>query len=42
MSWGRDSDTQTVDRALDLVIANQEIGSALEAAFGSMPDFRIS
>ncbi len=39
---GSDSDTQTVDRALDIVIANQEIGTAIAAAFGSMPDFRLS
>ena len=35
------SDTQTVDRALDVIIANQEIGAAVEAAFGSMPDFKV-
>lgn len=39
---GSDSDTQTVDRALDIIIANQEIESAIEAAFGSMPDFRAT
>jgi hypothetical protein len=39
---GSDSDTQTVDRALDIVIANQEIESAIEASFGSIPDFRAT
>jgi hypothetical protein len=39
---GSDTDTQTIDRALDMVIANQEIGSAIEAVFGSMPDFGVS
>ena len=39
---GSDSDTQTVDRALDIIIANQEIESAMEAAFGSMPNFRVT
>ena len=38
---GSDSDTQTVDRALDVIIANQEIGSAIETVFGSLPDFEV-
>ncbi len=38
---GSGSDTQTVDRALDVVIANQEIRTAIDNAFGSMPDFRL-
>ena len=36
------SDTQTVDRALDVIIANQEIRVAIDNAFGSIPDFKPS
>lgn len=38
---GSESDSQTVDRALDVIIANQEIGAAMEGVLGSMPDFKI-
>jgi hypothetical protein len=33
------NDTQTVDEALSMVIANKEIEKAIKNLFGSMPDF---
>ena len=33
------NDTQTVDEALSMVIANKEIEKAIKDLFGSMPDF---
>ncbi len=36
---GAKNDTQTVDEALSMVIANKEIEKAIKNLFGSMPDF---
>ena len=36
-----ETDTRVVDQALELVIANHEIASALEQSFGSLPGFRV-
>ncbi len=33
------NDTQTVDEALSMVIANKEIEKAIKNLFGTMPDF---
>ena len=33
------NDTQTVDEALSMIIANKEIEKAINNLFGSMPDF---
>ncbi|MBS1258091.1 MAG: hypothetical protein MAG551_01144 [Candidatus Scalindua arabica] len=33
------NDTQTVDEALSMVIANKEIEKAIKNLFGSMPNF---
>ncbi len=38
---GARTDTETVDQALSLVIANQEIEQAINETFGSVPDFRV-
>ncbi len=36
---GAKKDTQTVDEALSMIIANKEIEKAINNLFGSMPDF---
>jgi hypothetical protein len=36
---GAKNDTQTIDKALSVVIANKEIEKAINSMFGSMPDF---
>jgi hypothetical protein len=36
---GAKNDTQTVDEALSMIIANKEIEKAINNLFGSMPDF---
>ncbi len=36
---GAKNDTQTVDEALSMVIANKEIEKAIKNLFGSMPNF---
>lgn len=38
---GTRTDTEAVDRALDLVLANSEINAAIDAAFGQLPDFSV-
>ncbi|MBI4404507.1 MAG: hypothetical protein HY537_10115 [Deltaproteobacteria bacterium] len=35
------TDTQAVDRALELAIANAEIEKAIEQSFGSLPNFEV-
>ena len=39
---GARNDTQAIDQALDVVLANEDIRRAMNAAFGSLPDFRLS
>ncbi len=39
---GTKTDTDAVDRALDLVLANQETQGAIDQIFGQAPDFSIS
>ncbi len=36
---GAKNDTQTVDKALSMIIANKEIEKAINDLFGAMPDF---
>ncbi len=38
---GAKNDTQAVDQALSLVIANKEIENAIGEFFGAIPDFEI-
>lgn len=38
---GTKTDTEAVDRALDVVLANAEIESAIDASFGQLTDFRV-
>ena len=35
------TDTQAVDRALELAIANAEIEKAIEQSLGSLPNFEV-
>lgn len=35
-----DTDTQAIDRALDIVIANHEIDAVIDELFGKYPDYR--
>ncbi len=35
------TDTETVDRALELAIANAEIEKAIAQSYGSLPNFKI-
>ncbi len=37
--FGVPTDTQAVDRALEMVLANEEISQAIDEAFGAVPDF---
>ena len=39
---GAQSDTQTIDKALDTILADQEIGEAMETAFGTIPDIELT
>jgi hypothetical protein len=39
--FAAETDTETVDRALALAIANSEIEKAIELSFGSLPDFEV-
>jgi Arc/MetJ family transcription regulator len=39
---GTKTDTEAVDRALDLVLTNAEINSTIDQAFGLLPDFSIA
>lgn len=38
---GTKTDTEAIDRALDVVIANSEIEEAIDLAFGQIPDFKV-
>jgi Arc/MetJ family transcription regulator len=38
---GTKTDTEAVDRALDVVLANAEIESAIDASFGQLSDFKV-
>ena len=38
---GTKTDTEAVDRALDVVLANAEIESAIDASFGQLGDFKV-
>ena len=35
------TDTETIDRALELTISNAEIEKAIEQSLGSIPGFRV-
>lgn len=38
---GTKTDTEAVDRALDVVIAHSEIGAVIDQVFGQMTDFEV-
>lgn len=38
---GTKTDTEAVEQALDLVLANAEVNAAIDAVFGRLPDFRV-
>lgn len=38
---GAATDTEAVDRALDSVLTNQEIQTAIDQTFGAIPDFEV-
>ena len=38
---GTKTDTEAIDRALDVVLANAEIELAIDASFGQLTDFKI-
>ncbi|MDB5051598.1 MAG: hypothetical protein JWO30_4669 [Fibrobacteres bacterium] len=38
---GSDSDVDTLNKALAMVIANEEMESAIEKAFGAVPYFQV-
>ena len=38
---GTKTDMETVDRALEIVLVNAEIESAVDANFGKIPDFKV-
>lgn len=39
---GTKTDTEAVDRALDVVLANAEIETSIDIAFGQITDFKTS
>lgn len=39
---GTKTDTEAIDRALDIVLANAEIESAIDASFGQLPNFKVT
>jgi hypothetical protein len=39
---GTKTDTEAVDKALDIVLSNAEINSTIDALFGQLPDFKIT
>ncbi|MGK5085539.1 hypothetical protein WDW37_19805 [Bdellovibrionota bacterium FG-1] len=41
MILGAATDTEAVDKALDSVLAHQEIQAAIDQTFGSIPDFEV-
>ncbi len=38
---GSESDTQAIDQALSLVLANEEIQKVMKESCGSLPDFNL-
>ena len=38
---GSESDTQAIDQALSLVLANEEIQKVMKESFGALPDFDL-
>ncbi len=38
---GTKTDTEAIDRALDVVLANAEIQDAIDQAFGQLPDIKV-
>ncbi len=38
---GAATDTEAVERALDVVLANSEINAAMDSIAGRIPDFRV-
>jgi hypothetical protein len=38
---GTKTDTEAVEKALDVVLANSEIESAIDAVFGQFPDIKV-
>lgn len=38
---GTKTDTEAIDRALDVVLANAEIEAVIDATFGQLPDFKV-
>ncbi len=38
---GTKTDTEAIDRALDVVLANFEIQASIDSIFGQFPDFKI-
>ena len=38
---GANSDTEAIEKALDVVLANSEIGRAIDSIFGQMPEFKV-
>jgi hypothetical protein len=38
---GANTDTEAVDQALELIIANHEIDQAIDEVFGKLPDFDL-
>ncbi len=38
---GAATDTEAVDKALDSVLANQEIQAAIDQTFGTLPEFEV-
>ncbi len=38
---GAATDTEAVDKALDSVLANQEIQAAMDETFGAIPGFEV-
>lgn len=39
---GTKTDTEAVDRALDMVLSNAEINAAIDSIFGSFPDYKLT
>ena len=38
---GTKTDTEAIDRALDVVLANSEIQASIDSIFGQFPDFKV-
>lgn len=39
---GTKTDTEAVDRALDIVLSNAEINATIDAVFGKLPEFKVT